>query len=206
MNNNKQKKSLGFLSVVAFLMVLVGVGYTVSSVFAVNAPKTSTSVSTTSPSEPVDTSPKESFFSSVEQQVAEKATALWNGMLGNVVGTSSGSQNVEENQILISETPSSAVAVLSLVPYPLPRVYTDIEQSKYQDAILNLYSNGLLQEGTTFHPTNYVRISDFIRVVMDAYRLKNHYDITSLEGLTEKMYFSFNMPREVLMRINSAYE
>ncbi|MDR2190957.1 MAG: hypothetical protein LBP53_07500 [Candidatus Peribacteria bacterium] len=55
---NHQKKSLGFLSVVAFLMILVGVGYTVSSVFAVNTSKTSQTLPTSTTSNDA-TPPKE---------------------------------------------------------------------------------------------------------------------------------------------------
>ncbi|MDR2190956.1 MAG: S-layer homology domain-containing protein [Candidatus Peribacteria bacterium] len=56
-------------------------------------------------------------------------------------------------------------------PLPFPKVYEDIDTSLYTDAILALYSNGILQGGTQFYPNNYVRISDFIRVVVDTYRL-----------------------------------
>jgi hypothetical protein len=142
----------------------------------------------------------------VEKQVAEKATSLWNGIRGNVTDTPSGDQNVEEIQKSFSDETPSTSEVIRLVPSALPLVYSDIGTSAYQEAILNLYSNGLLQKATNFNPTHAVRISDFIRVVMDAYRLQNHYDITNLEGLTEKRYFSSQMPREVLMKINSAYE
>jgi hypothetical protein len=57
-------------------------------------------------------------------------------------------------------------------PRPLPEVFDDIHDSRYKDAILVLYSNGLLQKANSYHPKYHVRISDFIRVVMDTYRLK----------------------------------
>jgi hypothetical protein len=205
MRTHQQKKSLGFLSIVAFLMVLVGVGYTVSSVFAVTREPSIQPVSSPIP-ENSDPSLKESFFSSMEEHVAEKAISLWNEICGCVEDTSSDTGDSEESQNSFSDVHSSASAVITLMPRALPSVYDDIALSDYKDAILILYSNGLLQKGTSFHPTRVVPITDFIRVVMDVYRLQHHYDIISLEGLTEKEYFSFNVPREVLMRINSAYE
>jgi hypothetical protein len=150
--------------------------------------------------------PKENFFSSLERQVAQKATSLWNDMLGNVHDTPPETPSVIDNQNYFSDNHNTLATLIKLTPHPLPLVYTDIQHSKYQNAILTLYSHGLIHKGEKFYPDNHVRISDFIRVVMDAYRLGNHYDIANLEGLTEKMYFSSNMPKEVLMRINSAYE
>jgi hypothetical protein len=70
-----------------------------------------------------------------------------------------------------------------------------------------MYSNQLFQESSTFQPKNYVRISDFIRVVVDTYRLKKGQNPSTLEGLTEKNYFSNSeFPIGVTRRINSAYE
>jgi hypothetical protein len=114
---NKQKKSLGFLSIVAFLMVLVGIGYTVSSVFAVSNAReilaSGASNTLLSSGEAYEsTMPKESFFSSVERQVAEKATSLWNEMLGTATGTSSDNPNVEDLQNTFSdEYPSTATVI-----------------------------------------------------------------------------------------------
>jgi hypothetical protein len=180
MHQHKQKKSLGFLSVVAFLMIMVGVGYTVSSVAAVNGQKTTTETALL-PAIPLETSPqspKENLFSSVEKQVADKANSLRNELLGNVQrenssDTENKSQNAEENnQNSFSDATSSHI-VLSLANVrPLPKVYDDIEHSVYKDAILTLYSQHLIQGGKNFYPDNYVRISDFIRVVMDTYRLQ----------------------------------
>jgi hypothetical protein len=171
MHQNKQKKSLGFLSVVAFLMILVGVGYTVSSVVAVNGQKTTTEtplLPAVSP-EPSPQSPKENLFSSMEKQVADKANSLRNELLGNAQRENA----PEEPQNFDSDIPSDAVAVLTLANVrPLPKVYDDIEHSVYKEAILTLYSQHLIQGGKNFYPDNFVRISDFIRVVMDTYRLQ----------------------------------
>jgi hypothetical protein len=172
MHNSNNKKPLGFLSIVAFLMIMVGVGYTVSSVFAVNNPKSSTQPIVLPESQP---QAKEPLFSSLEKQVADKATSLRNELLGTT--TENENQPSFSNDLSDekekTELPSNAVAVITLaVPHPLPKVYGDIHQSAYADAILILYSHGLLQEGKNFYPDNYVKISDFIRVVMDAYRLQ----------------------------------
>ncbi|GHV25565.1 hypothetical protein FACS1894176_04340 [Bacteroidia bacterium] len=167
MHNNKQKKSLGFLSVVAFLMILVGVVYTVSGVFATNV---SATISTPTPTEqPIPSIPSENLFASLEKQVATTATSLRN----EVLGTPSSSTGESPSFTEVLPTPATSVASISLAdPRPLPEVFDDIHDSVYKDAILVLYSNGLLQKANSFHPKYQVRISDFIRVVMDAYRLK----------------------------------
>jgi hypothetical protein len=91
--------------------------------------------------------------------------------------------------------------------YILPSVYQDISTSSYQDAITILYSNGIIQSSNKFYPHNYVRVSDFIRVVMDAYRVQLWYEPSSLVGLTTNFYFSdASIDSEVMKRVNSAYE
>jgi hypothetical protein len=170
MHNKQQKKSLGFLSIVAFLMILVGVVYTVSGVFATNATAT-TPTSSLDESPELSSTPKENLFASLEKQVATTATSLRNRVWGAPTTTSS-----TEEQPSFSEptpTPPTAVASISLAsPQPLQEVYDDISLSVYKDAILVGYSHGLWQKANSFHPSYHVRISDFIRVVMDAYRLK----------------------------------
>jgi predicted PurR-regulated permease PerM len=134
MMRNKQKKSLGFLSVVAFLMILVGVGYTVSSVVATSA------TTTTSPlpsSELQPQPPQDNLFSSLEKQVATTADSLRNNLLSTLqidVSPAQPSTGTEQKQ--------PALAVISLAePLPLPQVYGDISNSAYADAILILYSH-----------------------------------------------------------------
>jgi hypothetical protein len=96
MMKNKQKKSLGFLSVVAFLMILVGVGYTVSSVAAVNTNKTSPSNPSLSVSQPQPS--QENLFSSLEKQVADTANSLRNDLLTTLqIDASSGTQQKQSN-------------------------------------------------------------------------------------------------------------
>ncbi|MDR0650534.1 MAG: hypothetical protein LBG59_03910 [Candidatus Peribacteria bacterium] len=95
MMRNKQKKSLGFLSVVAFLMILVGVGYTVSSVVATSTNTTSTSILPSSESQPQPL--QDSLFSSLEKQVATTAGSLRNDLLGTLqIGTSSGTEQKQQ--------------------------------------------------------------------------------------------------------------
>ncbi|MDR0607518.1 MAG: hypothetical protein LBG52_04090 [Candidatus Peribacteria bacterium] len=170
MHNKQQKKSLGFLSIVAFLMILVGVVYTVSGVFATNA-------TNASPTSPLDESPeppsmpKENLFASLEKQVANKATSLRNGVWSASINDASTGENPSVSET--TPTSSTTIASISLASAPsLPEVFDDISTSVYKNAILIGYSNGLRQQANSFHPNYQVRISDFIRVVMDAYRLK----------------------------------
>jgi hypothetical protein len=135
MMRNKQKKSLGFLSVVAFLMILVGVGYTVSSVVATGTNTTSTSPLPSSETQPQP--PKDKLFSSLEKQVATTANSLRNDLLTTLqLDTSSA------HPLSGTESKQPALAVISLAePLPLPQVYRDISNSVYADAILILYSH-----------------------------------------------------------------
>jgi len=203
------KKSLGFLSIVAFLMILIGVVYTVSSVFA------QSSLPLTLPDQILPAMPqqhsKESMFSAIEKQVADKATSLRHQLLGTTntsIAQFSAAEKSDQTSSMTSDTHGSAVARIDVVvPRPLPKVYEDIETSAYKEAILILYSHQLIKAWTLFYPNNYVRISDFIRVVMDAYRLQHSMDPSTLEGLTKNEYFSYStVPVEVMMRVNSAYE
>ncbi|MDR2415411.1 MAG: hypothetical protein LBD75_02085 [Candidatus Peribacteria bacterium] len=135
MMRNKQKKSLGFLSVVAFLMIMVGIGYTVSSVVATNTATSSPSYLPSPELQPQP--PQESLFSSLEKQVAKTAGSLRNDLLATLqIDASSAypSSGTEPKQ--------PALAVISLAePLPLPTVYEDSSSSAYADAILILYSH-----------------------------------------------------------------
>ena len=199
-------------------MILVGVGYTVSSVFAVNnlTNKNTDTSSQTHQSSFVDATSKEPSSASVEQKLAEQAISLRNGIVEFVQNGSFPSSSetnvwpIESNSSnqTSSNDETESVAVISLAearPYPL--VYNDIANSPAKEAILNLYSNDLIQKAENFNLNNYVRISDFVRVVMDTYRLQLWYSPKNLEGLSEKKYFSYTtVPQEIVIRINSAYE
>ena len=165
---------------------------------------------------------QEKTFAGVERSVAERAVSWWNKLVGNNDSTSSLTVNLPENgdntalwdkvASWYEDTSKTNVAwnnmQLSFAnSYILPSVYQDISTSSYQDAITILYSNGIIQSSNKFYPHNYVRVSDFIRVVMDAYRVQLWYEPSSLVGLTTNFYFSdSSFDSEVMKRVNSAYE
>jgi hypothetical protein len=165
---------------------------------------------------------QEKTFAGVERSVAQRAVWWWNKLVGNNDSTSSLVVNLPENgdntalwdevASWYEDTSTTNVAwnnmQLSFAnSYILPSVYQDITTSSYQDAITILYSNGIIQPNNKFYPHNYVRVSDFIRVVMDAYRVQLWYEPSSLVGLTTNFYFSdASFDSEVMKRVNSAYE
>ena len=228
MHTSSNKKSSWFLTIVAFVMVLFWVGY-IFSCLSWSTTLAKNNEDYISPyAENIHIKDlqwkedQEKTFAGVERSVAERAISWWNKLVGNNDSTSSLVVNLPENgnnTTLWDEVASwyedtSTTNVvwnntqLSFASnYVLPSVYQDISTSSYQDAITILYSNGIIQSSNKFYPYNYVRVSDFIRVVMDAYRVQLWYEQSSLVGLTNNFYFSdASIDSGVMKRVNSAYE
>ena len=227
MHTSKKQKSSWFLTIVAFVMVLFWVGYIFSclswsTTFAKNndeyiAPYAeNVHIKNLQWKEDQDKT-----FAGVEKSVAQRAVSWWNKLVGNNDNTSSLVVNLPESGDYIQwdkvaswyeDTSTTNVASNNMQldfanVYKLPSVYQDISTSSYQDAITILYSNGIFKSSNKFYPHNYVRVSDFIRVVMDAYRVQLWYEPSSLVGLTNNFYFSdSSFDSEVMKRVNSAYE
>jgi len=229
MHTSKNQKSSWFLTIVAFVMVLFWVGY-IFSCLSWNTTLAKSNEDYVSPyAENIHIKQdlqwkedQEKNFAGVERSVAQRAISWWNKLVGNNDSTSSLTVNLPENggnTVLwdkvaswYEDTSTTNVAwnnmQLSFAnSYILPSVYQDISTSSYQDAITILYSNGIIQPSNKFYPHNYVRVSDFIRVVMDAYRVQLWHEPSSLVGLTTNFYFSdASFDSEVMKRVNSAYE
>ena len=228
MHTSTNQKSSWFLTIVAFVMVLFWVGY-IFSCLSWNTTLAKSNEDYVSPyAENIHIKDlqwkedQEKTFAGVERSVAERAVSWWNKFVGNNDSTSSLVVNLPENgdnttlwdkaASWYEDTSTTNMAwnnmQLSFADnYRLPSVYQDISTSSYQDAITILYSNGIIQPSNKFYPHNYVRVSDFIRVVMDAYRVQLWYEPSSLVGLTTNFYFSdASIDSEVMKRVNSAYE
>ena len=229
MHTSKNQKSSWFLTIVAFVMVLFWVGYIFSCLSWSETFATSNIEDISPYAENIHIKKdlqwkedQEKTFASVERSVAKRAISWWNKLVGNNDSTSSLVVNLPENgdnttlwdkvASWYEDTSTTNVAwnnmQLSFAnSYILPSVYQDISTSSYQDAITILYSNGIIQSSNKFYPHNYVRVSDFIRVVMDAYRVQLWHEPSSLVGLTTNFYFSeSSVDPEVMKRVNSAYE
>ena len=229
MHTSSNQKSSWFLTIVAFVMVLFWVGYIFSCLSWSQTFATSNNENIIPYAENIHIKQdlqwkedQEKTDAGVERSVAERAISSWNDLVGNNDSTSSLVVNLSENdgnttlwdQVAswYEDTSTTNVAwnnmQLSFAnAYILPSVYQDISTSSYQDAITILYSNGIIQPSNKFYPHNYVRVSDFIRVVMDAYRVQLWYEPSSLVGLTTNFYFSdASIDSEVMKRVNSAYE
>lgn len=229
MHTSTNQKSSWFLTIVAFVMVLFWVGY----IFSCLSWSTTLAKSNEDYVSPYAENihikdlqwkeDQEKNFAGVERSVAQRAVSWWNKLVGNNDSTSSLVVNLPENgdktalwdkvASWYEDTSTTNKAwnknmQLSFAnSYILPSVYQDISTSSYQDAITILYSNGIIKPSNKFYPHNYVRVSDFIRVVMDAYRVQLWYEPSSLVGLTTNFYFSdSSFDSEVMKRVNSAYE
>ena len=228
MHTSNNKKSGWFLTIVAFVMILFWVGY----IFSCLSWSTTLAKSNEDYVSPYAENihikdlqwkeDQEKTFAGVERSVADRAISSWNKLVGNNDSTSSLVVNLPENgdntaiwdkvASWYEDTSTTNVAwnnmQLSFASnYTLPSVYQDISTSSYQDAITILYSNGIIQSSNKFYPHNYVRVSDFIRVVMDAYRVQLWNEPSSLVGLTDIFYFSdASIDSGVMKRVNSAYE
>ena len=229
MHTSTNQKSSWFLTIVAFVMVLFWVGY-IFSCLSWSTTLAKSNEDYVSPyAENVHIKDlqwkedQEKNFAGVERSVAQRAVSWWNKLVGNNDSTSSLVVNLPENgdktalwdkvASWYEDTSTTNKAwnknmQLSFAnSYILPSVYQDISTSSYQDAITILYSNGIIKPSNKFYPHNYVRVSDFIRVVMDAYRVQLWYEPSSLVGLTTNFYFSeSSVDPEVMKRVNSAYE
>jgi len=228
MHTSRKQKSSWFLTIVAFVMVLFWVGYIFSclswdTTFAKgNDENISPFAENIHIKDLQWKEDQEKTDDGVERSVAERAIWWWNKLVGNNDSTSSLVVNLPEvggDTTLWDEvaswyedtsTTSGAWTNMQLWfanSYILPSVYQDISTSSYQEAITILYSNGIIQPNNKFYPHNYVRVSDFIRVVMDAYRVQLWDEPSNLVGLTTNFYFSeSSTDPEVMKRVNSAYE
>ena len=229
MHTSSNQKSSWFLTIVAFVMVLFWVGYIFSCLSWSTTLAKSNEEYIPQYAENIHIKnlqwkeDQEKNFAGVERSVAQRAVSWWNKLVGNNDSTSSLVVNLPENgdntalwdkvASWYEDTSKTNKAwnnnmQLSFAnSYILPSVYQDISTSSYQDAITILYSNGIIQPSNKFYPHNYVRVSDFIRVVMDAYRVQLWYEPSNLVGLTTNFYFSDpNFDSEVMRKVNSAYE
>ena len=229
MHTSKNQKSSWFLTIVAFVMVLFWVGYIFSCLSWSETFATNNNENLSPYAENIHIKKdlqwkedQEKTFAGVERSVAKRAISWRNKLVGNNDSTSSLVVNLPENgdktalwdevASWYEDTSTTNVAWNNMQlnfanSYVLPSVYQDISTSSYQDAITILYSNGIIQPSNKFYPHNYVRVSDFIRVVMDAYRVQLWYEPSSLVGLTNNFYFSdSSFDSEVMKRVNSAYE
>ena len=227
MHTSRNQKSSWFLTIVAFVMVLFWVGYIFSCLswsetFAKNSNENISPYAENIHIKDLQwKEDREKTSAGIERSVAERAVSWWNKLVGDNDSTSSLMVDLPQQQNYTiwdkvaswyEDTSTTNVAwnnmQLSFAnSYILPSVYQDISTSSYQDAITILYSNGIIQSSNKFYPHNYVRVSDFIRVVMDAYRVQLWQEPSSLVGLTTNFYFSdSSYDSEVMKRVNSAYE
>ena len=227
MHTSRNQKSSWFLTIVAFVMVLFWVGYIFSCLswsetFAKNSNENISSYAENIHIKDLQwKEDQEKTTAGIERSVAERAVSWWNKLVGDNDSTSSLMVDLPQQQNYTiwdkvaswyEDTSTTNMAwnnmQLSFAnSYILPSVYQDISTSSYQDAITILYSNGIIHSSNKFYPHNYVRVSDFIRVVMDAYRVQLWQEPSSLVGLTNNFYFSdSSYDSEVMKRVNSAYE
>jgi hypothetical protein len=121
-------------------------------------------------------------------------------------------------QIGDTNTPTSAIDTqtqesdaLSVEQITTPRVqlsFTDVETIPEKYFVDTLASHGIIKGANgKFSPDNYTRLGDFIKIVVDTYRVKVGYDLESDAGLTSKTYFMGGVvPASLSKAVNTAQE
>jgi hypothetical protein len=109
----------------------------------------------------------------------------------------------------------SSVSSLEIAPATVQSSFVDVQTIPEKYFVDTLASHGIIK-GTDgyspaklgkFFPDNYTRLGDFIKIVVDTYRTKVGYDITTDAGLTNKTYFMGGVvPVSLDKAANTAYE
>lgn len=200
------KKSLWFLSfVMVFLIVIIFWFFSAQE----NPILASNTMQEELSTDKKNVKNQETWQESLSEVVEKKVATTVIDFLWNIFDTEKTEELWKENNenkdnnVQIDKSPKNLIEIKNVAVMPSWYPFTDIEDSPAKESILIMYSQNLFQDALNFQPKNYVRISDFIRVVVDTYRLKQ----SSKKGLSEKNYFpTSNLPMDVMRRINTAYE
>ena len=202
----KQPSRTHFGGMWKVLAVIVIFWYTVSSVLASNI----TSIKNT---EPNTITPASSLQKEIETDVALSAKKVWNNLVNFMQdGMDGASTGTEKSQ---KEKPDSA----SDIKYPIVRsvlpqtesallpAFWDISTDPHKASIEALASIWVIQWWASgkYYPHNFVRTSDFIRVVLDIYRYKLGYSLESTNGLSDQSFFKQGYGNTLLLKkLNTA--
>lgn len=228
MHTNKKQESSWFLTIVAFVMILFAVWYIISSVLGSSTLAKNTwnyEIQTEENSGSTNLQmeeDQEKIGNWIWESIALRVISWWNSIVENNDSTSSLALDISSKDLNNAEWENVAswywdfsttnkvgdnMQLTFANSYILPSMYQDISTSSYQEAITILYSHDIVKKSNLFYPHNFVRVSDFIRVVVDAYRVQLWYEQSSLEGLTNNFYITDpSFDDEVLRRVNTAYE
>lgn len=207
-NTSKHNQFGGWWKVLA---VMVGFGYTVSTVIAYD-PAVYQPSSAIAPSAPT------SLQKEIETEVALSAQKVWRNLLDFMQqGISSDTQSSlsvsTDTSAKLQENPqpkSDFVASSRILPHSEAAVlpaFGDIDRDTNKASIETLASIGIFKAGENgkFYPHNFVRCSDFIRVMTDVYRYKLGYAVDSEHGYQSHSTFTdASLSPLLLKKLNTA--
>lgn len=201
---HKNPKTTRFGAWWKLLAVMLGFGYTISSVIAYDPV-----IYQPSPA-PTQTSP--SFQKEIETEVALSVQKVWNNVLA-FMQEGIKSDAAEEKTSPQQETPSQKPAfqfipsLMSTSETAVLPAFGDIENDANKASIETLASIGIFKAGENgkFYPYNFVRCSDFIRVMTDIYRYKLGYAVDSENGYINHTTFTDpSLSPSLLKKLNTA--
>ena len=188
-------------------------GYAVSSVLAYDVnPSRYASVQ-----QPTDS---QSLHTQIESDVALWVKKVWNNLVAYMQDglplKEEKSSSTTSNRESTSKQSTSQVGDQPLIRINFPEsestllpAFEDIQNDPQKQNIELFASIGLLQgDGQgKFHPTDHVRCSDFVRVIVDLYRYQLGYSLDSEDWLTNKKLLDLKQPNTLLWKkLNTAKE
>ena len=190
--------------------VFVLCGYAISSVLAYD-------INTTKWTETQQTTDSQSLHAQIESDVALWVKKVWNNLVDFMQdGLPSYDDNstAKNERISYRELNSSVNQPIIRTNYSdsestLLPAFEDIQKDPQKQNIELFASLGLIQwDGQgKFHPTDHVRCSDFVRLIIDIYRYQLGYSIEWSDWLTNKKLLDLKQPNTLLgKKLNTAKE
>ncbi len=85
--------------------------------------------------------------------------------------------------------------------------FIDTDTNEYKYFIDSLANSNVIQWAWNqkFYPDNYMRVSDFIKILVNTYRYKVGYDLATTNGLSNDIYIQYSKNIQSQKYINTAY-
>lgn len=205
---SKKSRFGGWWKALAVVMIF---GYTMSSVLAYDL----SGDQIVSLQSSVSSLPAPSFQKQIETEVALGAQTLWTNLVafmqqGMKTDSDAGFTSQPESPVGLPESHVDLPVTSSVLQYVATTsvpAFGDIDNDANKASIELLTSIGVFKVGENgkFYPNNFVRCSDFIRVIVDVYRYKLGYPLDGQMGLLDKPYFDpANKDTLLLKKLNTA--
>lgn len=85
--------------------------------------------------------------------------------------------------------------------------FLDTDTHEYKYFIDSLSQSNIIQwaGNQKFYPDNYMRVSDFIKILVNTYRYKVWYNLATTNGLSDDIYIQYSKNAQLQKYINTAY-